>query len=107
LISLAKTEPVEASVYTDDFKINGKMHDIRKFLFSLTDKEILALDEQNYSHSYEADNVVYFYEGLGTPLATKITNYCSKDTCGFEVEINSQSAINYLQHIRPKLNLSD
>jgi hypothetical protein len=100
---------ISAKAHTDDYAIELEF-DATPFFVVATKKELLDLAECAWGHDYPADAIAYYlkdlgqkdFEGFFTYLGIRNNPRLGNETTGFEVQVDRDEAIAWIQKNRPR-----
>lgn len=102
-------EPIIARAYSDDHAVEVSF-DSRPFLRRASSQEIRVLHANDFSGSYEADAIFYTAEDRGDENVRPLRTYLDTrprmpngDTVGFEVSVDGDEAMTWLERYRPEV----
>lgn len=95
---------IRAEVHSDDYRYQVEF-DATKWFEQASDKEIMGLAQCGWGGDYAADAVAEYFEDTLEEIA-QLMNYCcattgSREPVGFEVKVNCDDAIAWLEQHRP------
>jgi len=103
-------EPVHVEAHSDDFVVKVQF-DGRAWLAQAELSEILSLADIGFRGDYAADDVYHHAVGVNDPDVQPLVNYLLKDpvmpngdTCGFEVVVDEDQALEWLALARPDVH---
>lgn len=92
---------VYAECWSDDHRVEAKF-DASAYFAQASIKEILDLEQSDWSMDYASDAVAEFFEDLNPDVGAMFT-YKRTATMGFGCTVDRNSAIDWLQHNRTEL----
>lgn len=93
---------IKAECHTDDYVYEVEF-DATAWFEEADGSEIIKLANISWGGDYEADDVVYFFEGQNEEIGI-LLDYCRKADVGFECHVSEKDALAWLKENRPILH---